>query len=146
MNKFDINYSEEIISDIKEKISKFNWDKLPDFNNWNLGINKEVLRDICSYCVSKYNWKKEQEKLNSLNHFTTDINDLNIHYVYEKGKSSNAIPLLISHGWPGSFLEFNKIIGPLTNPKEYGLDDSICFDLVMPSIPGFVFSSAPKHP
>ena len=70
MKNFDINYSEEIINDIKEKISKFNWSKLPDFNNWDLGINKQVLRDICNYWVSKYNWKKEQEKLNSLNHFT----------------------------------------------------------------------------
>ena len=61
--------------------------KLPDFNNWDLGINKQVLRDICNYWVSKYNWKKEQEKLNSLNHFTSNIDDLNIHYVYEKGKS-----------------------------------------------------------
>ena len=146
MKNFDINYSEDIINDIKEKILKFNWSKLPDFNNWDLGINKQVLRDICNYWVSKYNWKKEQEKLNSLNHFTSNIDDLNIHYVYEKGKSPNAIPLLISHGWPGSFLEFNKVIGPLTNPKQYGLDDSICFDLVMPSIPGFVFSSAPNYP
>ena len=146
MKKFDINYSEEIINEIKEKILKFNWDKSPDFNNWDLGINKEVLRDICSYWVTKYNWKKEQEKLNSFKHFISNIDDLNIHYVYEKGISPNAIPLLISHGWPGSLLEFNKVIGPLTNPKQYGLDDSICFDLVMPSIPGFVFSSPPKYP
>ena len=138
MNKFDINYNEEIINDIKEKISKFNWDKLPDFNNWDLGINKQVLRDICSYWVSKYNWKKEQEKLNSLNHFTTDIDDLNIHYVYEK-KSLKCNTTIDKSRVARSFLEFNKIIGPLTNPKQYGLDDSICFDLVMPSIPGFVF-------
>ena len=113
MKNFDINYSEEIINDIKEKISTFNWSKLPDFNNWDLGINKQVLRDICSYWVSKYNWKKEQEKLNSLNHFTSNIDDLNIHYVYEKGKSSNAIPLLIKLKSPNckcsSFVQASRL-------------------------------------
>ena len=146
MNKFDINYSDKIINDIKEKISNFNWENLPDFSNWDLGVNKEVLRDICNHWITNYSWKKEEKKLNSFNHYSAEVDDLNIHFVYEKGKSPNAIPLLISHGWPGSFLEFNKIIGPLTNPKQYGLDDSICFDLVIPSIPGFIFSSAPNHP
>ena len=146
MNKFDINYSDKIINDIKEKISNFNWENLPDLNNWDLGVNKEVLKDICNHWITNYSWKKEENKLNSLNHYSAEVDDLNIHFVYEKGKSPNAIPLLISHGWPGSFLEFNKIIGPLTNPKQYGLDDSICFDLVIPSIPGFIFSSAPNHP
>ena len=146
MNKFDINYSDNIINDIKEKISNFNWENLPDFSNWDLGVNKEVLKDICNHWITNYSWKKEEKKLNSFNHYSAEVDDLNIHFVYEKGKSPNAIPLLISHGWPGSFLEFNKIIGPLTNPKQYGLDDSICFDLVIPSIPGFMFSSAPNHP
>ena len=146
MNKFDINYSDKIINDIKEKISNFNWENLPDFSNWDLGVNKEVLKDICNHWITNYSWKKEEKKLNSFNHYSAEVDDLNIHFVYEKGKSPNAIPLLISHGWPGSFLEFNKIIGPLTNPKQYGLDDSICFDLVIPSIPGFIFSSAPNHP
>lgn len=146
MNKFDINYSDKIINDIKEKISNFNWENLPDLSNWDLGVNKEVLKDICNHWITNYSWKKEEKKLNSFNHYSAEVDDLKIHFVYEKGKSPNAIPLLISHGWPGSFLEFNKIIGPLTNPKQYGLDDSICFDLVIPSIPGFVFSSAPKLP
>ena len=146
MNKLQININKKKINEIKEKVSDFNWSNLPDINNWDLGINKAVLKEICNYWISKYNWHKEEEKLNSLSHFTSDIDDLNIHFVYEKGKSRNAIPLLISHGWPGSFLEFKNIIGPLTNPKQYGLDDDICFDLVLPSIPGFVFSKAPKHP
>ena len=146
MNKFDINYSDNIINDIKEKISNFNWENLPDFSNWDLGVNKEVLKDICNHWITNYSWKKEEKKLNSFNHYSAEVDDLNIHFVYEKGKSPNAIPLLISHGWPGSFLEFNKIIGSLTNTKQYGLDDSICFDLVIPSIPGFMFSSAPNHP
>ncbi len=146
MNNLDINLNKNKINEIKEKVSNFNWSSLPEINNWDLGINKAILKEICNYWVSKYDWYKEEKILNSLNHYTTDIDDLNIHFVYEKGKCNNAIPLLISHGWPGSFLEFKKIIGPLTNPKKYGLDDSICFDIVMPSIPGFVFSSAPEYP
>ena len=84
--------------------------------------------------------------MNKMSHFKTKIDDLNIHFVYKKSKNKNSIPLLISHGWPGSFIEFNNIIGPLSNPKKYGLDNSISFDIVAPSIPGFAFSEAPSKP
>ena len=104
MNNLDINLNKNKIYEIKEKVSNFNWSSLPEINNWDLGINKAILKEICNYWVSKYDWSKEQERLNSLNHYTSDIDDLNIHFVYEKGKCTNAIPLLISHGWPGSFL------------------------------------------
>ena len=146
MNKFEINIKETTIEEIKDKVASFNWNKLLDNNDWSLGANKKVMQEICKYWISDYNWKKEENELNVYNHYKADIDDLNIHFLYEKGISDNAIPLIISHGWPGSFIEFKKIIGPLTNPKKYGLDSSMCFDVIVPSIPGFAFSNAPTLP
>ena len=146
MNKFEINIKSKIIEEIIDKVASFNWNKLPDNNDWSLGANKKVMQEVCQYWISDYDWQKEEKKINEFNHYKVDIDDLNIHFLYEKGISDNAIPLIISHGWPGSFIEFKKIIGPLTNPKKYGFDDSICFDVIVPSIPGFAFSSAPIAP
>ena len=146
MKKFRINIDDKIIKDTRDSILKFNWGNLPNINNWDLGVNKFILKDLCDYWISNYDWKLAESELNNFNHYTEVIDDLKIHFVYEKGMSQNSIPLLVSHGWPGSFLEFKKILEPLTNPKKYGLDEDVCFDLVMPSIPGFAFSDAPERP
>lgn len=146
MKKFRINIDDKIIKDTRDSILKFNWGNLPNINNWDLGVNKFILKDLCDYWISNYDWKLAESELNNFNHYTEVVDDLKIHFVYEKGMSQNSIPLLVSHGWPGSFLEFKKILEPLTNPKKYGLDEDVCFDLVMPSIPGFAFSDAPERP
>ena len=146
MKKFQINIDEKIINDIHDSILKFNWDNLPNINNWDLGVNKYILKDLCDYWVLKYKWKNIEADLNNLKHYIAEVDDLNIHFIYEKGQNTNSIPLLISHGWPGSFLEFKNIMEPLTNPKKFGLNDEICFDLIVPSIPGFAFSKAPEKP
>ena len=138
MKKFKINIDDKIIKDIRDSILKFNWGNLPNINNWDLGVNKFILKDLCDYWISKYDWKIAESELNNFNHYTEVVDDLKIHFVYEKGMSQNSIPLLISHGWPGSFLEFKNILEPLTNPKKYGLDEDVCFDLIMPSIPGLL--------
>ncbi|PPR26398.1 MAG: hypothetical protein CFH34_00977 [Alphaproteobacteria bacterium MarineAlpha9_Bin4] len=146
MKNFKIKVENKNINNILKRVSKFNWDKVPDINNWELGVNKKELKILCDYWLKEYSWKREEKKINKYNHYKIKINDLSLHFIYKKGKSSNSLPLLISHGWPGSFIEFNKIIGPLTNPKKYGLNDEISFDLVIPSIPGFAFSEAPPEP
>lgn len=146
MKNIKIKIKKRNIDRILKKVSKFDWDKIPDINNWSLGVDKKEFRKICDYWISKYNWKNEEKKLNKFNHYIAKVNDINIHFIYKKGENKNSIPLLISHGWPGSFLEFGKIIGPLTNPKKYGLDSKVSFDLIIPSIPGFAFSDAPPMP
>ena len=145
-DKFVIKVDKKNILNIISKVKNYKWDKLPDINNWFFGANKEVLREICHYWVNSYNWEKEQKKLNEFNHYKAQVEDLNIHFIYEKGNSSNTIPLLISHGWPGSIVEFKEIIGPLTDPYKYGIESDFCFDVIIPSIPGFAFSSAPTLP
>ncbi len=146
MKNFKIKIKNKTVTKILKKVSKYDWSKIPDINNWSLGVNKIELRKICDYWIADYNWKKEEKKLNKLKHYKEKVDDINIHFVYKKGKNKKSIPLLISHGWPGSFIEFNNIIGPLTDPKKYGLDDKISFDIIAPSIPGFAFSDAPSKP
>ncbi len=146
MKNFQIKIENKKIDRIIKKVVTFDWNKIPDINNWSLGVNKQELKNICDYWVTNYNWKKEEKKINQLNHYKAKVNDLNIHFIYKKGKNKKSIPLLISHGWPGSFLEFYEIIDPLTDPKSFGLDNETSFDLIIPSIPGFAFSDKPPSP
>ncbi len=146
MFKFDINIEKEIIENAIKKIRKFDWSKVKTTKSWKMGTNKEQLLEICKYWTSEYKWHKEQEKLNTFNHFKAQVDNLDIHFIYEKGKTKNTIPLLISHGWPGSIVEFKNIIGPLTDPNKYNIDDTMSFDVIAPSIPGFIFSQSPTTP
>ena len=146
MKNFQIKIENKNVDSIKKKVASFDWSKIPDITNWSLGVNKQELKSICDYWVTNYNWEIEEKKLNQFNHYKAKVNDLNIHFIYKKGKNKNSIPLLISHGWPGSFLEFYEIIDPLTDPKSFGLDNEISFDLIIPSIPGFAFSDKPPVP
>jgi len=146
MKKFNIKINNKKIIDIKNKVKNFNWKKIKDIQSWDMGTNKSHLEEICNHWISDYSWEKEQTRINSFKNFKAKVNNLNIHFIYEKSKNKNAIPLLISHGWPGSIIEFLRIIKPLTCPEEFGIDKNFSFDIVVPSIPGFVFSDAPSIP
>ncbi len=146
MDKINISINQKVLDKIRNNILSFDWTKLPEKNDWTLGASKKFLKEICSYWVKDYSWRNEEIKLNRLNHYKTMVDDLKVHFVHVRGKAKKAIPLLISHGWPGSFLEFKYIIEPLTDPVKFNLDDNLCFDIIMPSIPGFIFSDPPNRP
>jgi microsomal epoxide hydrolase len=146
MKNFQIKIENKNVDSIIKKVTTFDWSKIPDIKNWSLGVNKQEFKSICDYWATNYNWEEAEKKINQFNHYKAKVNDLNIHFIYKKGKNKNSIPLLISHGWPGSFLEFYEIIDPLTDPKSFGLDNEISFDLIIPSIPGFAFSDKPPAP
>ncbi|MBJ56822.1 MAG: epoxide hydrolase [Rickettsiales bacterium] len=146
MHSYQINIEKDKVKNIIKRIRNYPWDKTLNVKSWEMGTNKKELKGICDYWTTKYSWKKEEKKLNKYNHFKSIINNLNIHFIYIKSSSNKSIPLLLSHGWPGSIVEFLKIIEPLTNPEKYGIDKALSFDVVAPSIPGFIFSEAPKFP
>ena len=146
MEKFNIKINKKIIIDIKNKVKNFNWKKIKDIESWDMGTNKSHLEAICNHWISDYSWEKEEARINSFKNFKAKVNNLDIHFIYEKSKNKNAIPLLISHGWPGSIIEFLRIIKPLTCPEEFGIDKIFSFDVVVPSLPGFVFSDPPSIP
>ena len=146
MNKFEVKVDDRVINNIIKNVKEYEWKNIIDENSWSLGVNKKELKKLCDYWITEYNWKKQEDKINTHDHFKTQIEDLNIHFIYKKGKNKNSIPLLLSHGWPGSFIEFNNIIDSLTNPNIKGLKEEISFDLIIPSIPGFAFSDPPPKP
>src|SRR4030095_12418727 len=103
-------------------------------------------RELVAYWRERFDWRAQERRLNQLEQFTTNIDGLTIHFVHRRARRADALPLLVTHGWPGSFAEFTKIIGPLTDPAAHGGAPEDAFHVVMPSIPGFGFSQAPREP
>jgi pimeloyl-ACP methyl ester carboxylesterase len=107
------------------------------------GVQLATIQKLASYWAKEYNWRKVEAKLNSYPQFVTNIDGLEIHFIHVRSKQPNALPIIVSHGWPGSILEQMKIIDPLTNPTAYGGNASDAFDVVIPSLPGYGFSAKP---
>ena len=143
---FKINISNKIIEDINTKVANFPWHEMPDDGGWNYGTNLDYMKEISNYWVNKFNWRKTEEKINKFQNFKTNIDGIDIHFIHEKGSGSNPKPLLLSHGWPGSILEFLHIIDQLAHPEKFGGKEEDAFDVVVPSLPGFGFSGRPSRP
>ena len=145
MSEFTINYSEQEISLIKQKVKEYPWARMSNNDGWELGTNKNYLKELCEYWVSDFNWGKQEKLINSFSNFKTNVDDIDIHFIEEKGSGTNPKPLLLMHGWPGSIVEFLEIIKPLAHPEEFGGNTEDAFTVIAPSLPGFGFSGAPKN-
>jgi microsomal epoxide hydrolase len=146
IRSFKINISNKIIKDINTKVANFPWHEMPDDGGWNYGTNLDYMKEISNYWVNKFNWRKIEEKINKFQNFKTNIDGIDIHFIHEKGSGSNPKPLLLSHGWPGSIIEFLHIIDQLAHPEKFGGKEEDAFDVVVPSLPGFGFSGRPSRP
>ena len=146
IRSFKINISNKIIKDINTKVANFPWHEMPDDGGWNYGTNLDYMKEISNYWVNKFNWRKTEEKINKFQNFKTNIDGIDIHFIHEKGSGSNPKPLLLSHGWPGSIIEFLHIIDQLAHPEKFGGKEEDAFDVVVPSLPGFGFSGRPSRP
>jgi len=142
---FKINISNKIIEDINKKVASYPWHEMPKDGGWNYGTNLDYMKEISKYWVDKFNWKNVEEKINKFKNFKTNIDGIDIHFIQEKGSESNPKPLLLSHGWPGSIIEFLNIIDKLTHPEKFGGKEE-AFDVIVPSLPGFGFSGRPSRP
>ncbi len=141
---FQIQVAEEVLLDLKQRLARIRWpDALADAD-WDYGTNLAYLRQLVRYWHDSYDWRAQERLLNTFPQFTTDIDEIHLHFLHVKGKGTQPLPLLISHGWPGSFFEMYKIIGPLTDPESYGADPADAFDVVVPSLPGYGFSGPTK--
>ncbi|HEX6480256.1 MAG TPA: epoxide hydrolase [Ktedonobacteraceae bacterium] len=137
---FIIHVAEDVLIDLRQRLARTRWpDALPDAG-WDYGTNLSYLQQLVRYWQESYDWRAQERFLNTFPQFITEIDGIHLHFLHVKGKGTHPIPLLISHGWPGSFFELYKIIGPLTDPASYGGDPSDAFDVVVPSLPGYGFS------
>ena len=146
IKKFKLNISENILKEINLKVKNYPWHEMPNDGGWQYGTNLDYMREISDYWVNKFNWKKHQVELNKFSNFTTTVNNIKIHFIQEKGSGSNPTPLLLMHGWPGSIFEFTQIIKKLAHPEQFGGKEEDAFDVIVPSLPGFGFSSRPTRP
>lgn len=141
---FRIQVPDAVVADLKARLARPRIPAPLEGPGWRLGTDTAYLRELVTYWRDRFDWRAAERRLNAMEQFTTTIDGLRIHFVHRKSKHANALPLLVTHGWPGSIAEFTKIIGPLTDPTAHGGSAADAFDVVMPSIPGFGFSEAPR--
>ena len=146
VRSFTIRIPETQLADLKRRLDGARIPEPLQGDGWTHGTDISYLRRLVTYWRHGFDWRAQERRLNQLEQFTTTIDGLAVHFVHRRSKHPDALPLLITHGWPGSFVEFTKIIGPLTDPEAHGGTAADAFHVVMPSIPGFAFSEAPREP
>jgi hypothetical protein len=140
---FHIDIPQEALDDLHRRIVATRWPDKETVSDSSQGVQLATMKELASYWAADYDWRKCEAKLNALPQFTTEIDGLEIHFIHVRSKEKNALPLIVTHGWPGSIIEQLKIIDPLTNPTAHGASASDAFDLVIPSMPGYGFSAKP---
>ena len=119
---FKIEVSDEVLDDLKARLERTRWpDELPG-TNWDYGANQDYIKELVEYWRTKFDWRAQEELINSFSHFKTEVDGLGIHFIHEKGQGPNPMPLVVTHGWPGTFFEMHKIIPMLSDPASHGGD------------------------
>jgi len=145
VESFKIAVDDAVLSDLKMRLARTRWPDEIDGAGWDYGVPVAYMKELVDYWQSKFDWREQERKWNERDQFVTRIDGLDIHFVHVRSKEKNALPLVVVHGWPGSFCEFQKIIGPLTDPVAHGGKAEDAFHVVCPSLPGFAFSSKPNE-
>jgi pimeloyl-ACP methyl ester carboxylesterase len=140
---FRIGMPEEAIADLRRRIAATRWPERETVGDDSQGVRLAMIQDLARYWATDYDWSKCEAKLNDLPQFVTGIDGLDIHFIHVRSQHQGALPLIVTHGWPGSIIEQLKIIEPLTNPTAHGASAADAFDLVIPSLPGHGFSAKP---
>ncbi|MDG2097318.1 MAG: epoxide hydrolase [Paracoccaceae bacterium] len=146
LKTFEIDFCQSDLNFIYKKVSEYPWHEMPSDGGWQFGANIDFMKDLCKYWVEQFDWKRQEDKINSFDNFTAEVDGIEVHFIYERGSGSKPKPLIISHGWPGSIIEFIEIIDPLAHPERYGGNVEDAFDVIVPSLVGFGFSGKPPRP
>jgi pimeloyl-ACP methyl ester carboxylesterase len=146
MRPFHINVPEEQLVDLRRRINATKWPERETVKDDSQGVQLATMQQLASYWAKDYDWRKCEARLNALAQYMTEIDGLGIHFIHVRSKHDNALPLIVTHGWPGSVVEQLKIIDPLTNPTAHGASAADAFHVVIPSLPGYGFSGKPTAP
>jgi len=142
---FRIETSDAQLEDLRRRLSAARWPDAETVDDWSQGIPLAYVQEVCAYWAEKYDWRAREAALNRFEQFKTSIDGCGIHFAHVRSPHEDALPLLITHGWPGSIVEFHKVIEPLTNPTAHGGDAADAFHVVCPSLPGYGFSDRPTE-
>src|SRR3954471_1311036 len=140
---FHVEIPEEELADLRRRIAATRWPSKELVDDRSQGVQLAALQALARYWTTDYDWRKAEAKLNALSQFTTEIEGVDIHFIHVKSEQENALPLIMTHGWPGSVIEMLDSVGPLTDPAAYGGSAEDAFDLVLPSLPGYGLSGEP---
>ena len=141
---YKISVPKSTLNNIYKKVREYPWKIMQNLNGWEYGTNYNFLKNLSQYWVSKYSWKKFENIINSFENYKTNVDGINLHFIIEKSKNPKSRPLLLLHGWPGSVIEFFYIIPRLAHPEKFGGKIEDGFDVIVPSLPGFGFSTPIK--
>jgi len=146
VTEFRIAVPEAELEDLRARLRGARWPERETVDDWSQGVPLAYLRDLCTYWAESYDWRATEARLNALPQFRATIDGLGIHYLHVRSPQADALPLVITHGWPGSIVEFLDVLGPLTDPIAHGGDAADAFHVVCPAPPGYGFSDKPAQP
>ena len=143
---FAADVPQEQVDDLRRRLAETRWPDRETVGDASQGVQLAMLNELVRYWATDYDWRRAEARLNALPQFITEIDGLDIHFIHVRSPHENALPMIVSHGWPGSIFELLKIVGPLTDPTAYGGSAEEAFHLVIPSLPGYGFSGRPAEP
>jgi pimeloyl-ACP methyl ester carboxylesterase len=143
---FQITVPDETLARITARVADYPWHEMPDDGGWEYGTNLDYMKELCAYWAKEFDWRKQEAAINRFSHFIAPVEGIDLHFIREKGSGPAPVPLIISHGWPGSIVEFLNLIEPLAHPERFGGKVGDAFDVIAPSLPGFGFSGRPPRP
>lgn len=143
---YTINVPQSVLDDLRDRLMHTRWPDAIGGDDWGYGTDLTYLKSLITYWQNDFDWRAQEAKLNEFAHFRAQVDEVGIHYIHERGKGPNPMPLMLIHGWPDSFYRMVKIIPMLTDPARFGGDPADSFDVIVPSIPGYGFSDRPSAP
>lgn len=146
IHPFRIDVPDKTLEQIRTQVANYPWHEMPDDGGWAYGTHLGYMKELCAYWLNEFDWRKQEAEINRFSHFIAPVQGIDLHFIQEKGDGPSPLPLIISHGWPGSIVEFLDIIQPLAHPQRFGGSADDAFDVIVPSLPGFGFSGRPARP
>jgi len=143
---FSIHVPDEVLADLRARLTRVRWPDEAPGSGWTHGASLAYVKELVAYWLERYDWRAHEARLNRWKQFTVELGGIDLHFVHEPGVGPNPLPLVLSHGWPGSIVEFERLIPMLTDPARFGGDASDAFTVVAPSLPGYAFSFKPGQP
>jgi pimeloyl-ACP methyl ester carboxylesterase len=144
--EFTVRVPDDVLKDLADRLHRTRWPEEEPVADWTQGVPLSYVRGLCHYWAQQYDWRAREARLNQFPQYRTEIDGLGIHFIHVRSPEADALPLIMTHGWPGSVIEFLEVIGPLSDPASYGGDPGDAFHVVCPSLPGYGFSDKPNMP